>query len=191
VHAGIVYRRGPSFQYTTQSGVDPLRSNVFRVPDTLAVGLWGEVRPRLTVAGEVTRVTYSRLTSDFVSDQAQALGRQLEFTIDDGTELHVAAEYALPRDNGAPVRLRLGTWYDPDHSVHFSPSQPATTVVDRLFDERLGAAISQGRSRVHVTGGLGLTVRPRLEFNAAVDATRGSRLASVSFIVHVGKETFP
>jgi len=188
---GVVYRRGASFDFTTADGADPLRTAVFRVPHTLAFGLSVRLRPVLILSGEVTRIDYSRLVTDFVTDQARATGRQASFGIDDGTEWHVGAQYAVRRQRGAPIRLRGGTWYDPDHSVHFAPVMTPTTVVDRLFDERLSVALSRGQGQVHATGGIGLTLRPRFEFNAGFDVTSKNRLFSTSFIVHLGQEAVP
>jgi long-subunit fatty acid transport protein len=188
---GVVYRRGASFDFTTDDGVNPTRASVFRTPHTLAVGVSVRAAPQLILSGEVTRITYSRLVDSFVIDQARATGRQASFSIDDGTELHLSAQYALRRQQGAPVRLRAGTWYDPDHSVRFTPLVAAATVRDRLFDERLATALSKGSGQVHTTGGVGLTLTPRIELNAGLDVASRSRLFSVSFIVHLGGEAVP
>lgn len=188
---GVVYRRGASFDFTTADGVDPPHASVFRTPHTLAVGVSVRANPRLIVSGEATRVMYSRLVDSFVTDQARATGRQASFGIDDGTELHASVQYALRRQRGAPLRLRAGTWYDPDHSVHFAPLAAATTVVDRLFDERLTTALSRGEGQMHLTGGVGLTLTPRFELNAGLDVASRNRLFSTSFIVHLGHEALP
>ena len=121
LRAGIVYRRGPSFTYTTQDGNAPLRQPTFRVPDTLAFGvshmaelLTSSQQPRvvnaeLTLAAGITRVTYSRLRQDFVVDQALATGREASFSVDDGTEIHVGLQYTRPRWRGHPS-FRAGAW---------------------------------------------------------------------------------
>jgi long-subunit fatty acid transport protein len=181
-----VYRRGASFDFTTESGIDPSRTVRFRVPHTVAVGISVRATPRLLVSGEVTRIGYSRLVDEFVTDQARATGRPESFTIDDGTEVHVSAQYALIRQGGgSPLRLRVGAWYDPDHSLKFLRTRTRMTVDDRLFDERLGAALSQGSNQTHITGGVGFTINPRLEFNAGFDAASRQRLLSTSLIVHL------
>src|SRR5258707_124108 len=96
------------------------------------------------IAAEVTRITYSRLKDDFVESQAQ--GEGASFHVDDGTELHASVQYPWRRQRGVPIRLRVGTWYDPDHSVKFDPAEAPQTVSDRLFDERLRIALSKGGS---------------------------------------------
>ena len=182
--AGVVYRHGASLDFVTQSGTDPSRQSVFRVPDTVALGLAFRLRPNVLLAGEVTRVSYSRLREDFVTDQARASQRQADFTIDDGTELHFGVQVAKPTLRYRP-RLRAGLWYDPDHSVHFSPSGTSVTALDRLFDERLATALSTGKSQMHFTGGLGLTFgsHDHFEFNAGFDLASTTRLLSASLIV--------
>ncbi|MEO7192404.1 MAG: hypothetical protein ABI051_15230 [Vicinamibacterales bacterium] len=188
---GIVYRRGASFDYTTVDGSDPARTAVFRVPHTLAIGASVRVRPSLLIAGEMTRINYSRLVQDFVTDQARATGRQASFSVDDGTEWHVSAQYALRWRQHPPIRLRAGVWYDPDHSVHFAPAVQPVTATDKLFDERLSTALSTGRSQAHVAGGVGFTVSRQLELNAAVDVAPRNHVFSTSLIVHLGQGGLP
>ena len=105
---GVVYRRGASFDVTIADGPDDLRTSDFRVPHTLAFGASVRAHPQLILSGEVTRITYSRLVNDFVTDQARVTGRQASFSIDDGTELHLSAQYALaPAERAAhPVEGR-------------------------------------------------------------------------------------
>ena len=189
VRFGVVYRHGASFDAVTEQGDDPPRPGVFRVPHTLAFGASVRAHPQLIVSGEVTRITYSRLVDSFVVDQAIVTGRADSFGIDDGTELHIGAQYAWRRQDGPPVRLRGGTWYDPDHSVHFEPlaAGTPTNAFDRTFDERLTTALSKGEGQLHGTGGIGLTLTPRFEFNAGLDFAPRNLIFSTSFIVHLGE----
>jgi long-chain fatty acid transport protein len=179
---GVMYRQGPSFTFRTRDGNDPEREGHFRVPHTLAVG--ASIRPviALTLAAEITRVQYSGLRRDFVSDQARAVNREADFDIHSGTEIHVGAQYLPTTSYGAP-KLRGGLWYDPDHSVRFSASRPATSIADRLFNERLGVALSTGKNLVHYTGGLGLSISPRFEVNGGFDITTRSRTVSASCVI--------
>jgi long-subunit fatty acid transport protein len=179
---GVMYRHGPSFTFRTKDGTDPERQARFRVPDTLAVGASFRPVSVVTVAMEVTRVQYSRLRRDFVTDQARAVKRESDFDIPNGTEVHIGAQYLPTISYGAP-KLRAGVWYDPDHSVQFAATAASTTITDRLFDERLSAALSTGKSLVHFTGGVGFSVSPRLEVNGGVDVTSRSRAISASFVV--------
>lgn len=182
---GIVYRRGASFEMATQTPVPggtilQTRTGVFRVPDTLAFGASFRPIPLLTMAVEVTHVWYSRLREDFVTDQALSSGHVSGFSIDNGTELHGGIQYAVPRWRGLP-RFRAGAWFDPDHSVHYTPG--AGTPADPTFDERLTTALSTGKNQVHATGGIGLTLGAHLEFNAAFDAASTTRIFSSSLIL--------
>jgi len=176
---GAVYRHGASFDMTTQGSTFGSVDGTFRVPDTLAFGASARLKPPLTIAVDVTRIWYSQLREDFVTDQALGSGRPEAFTIDDGTEIHGGVQYAVPRWPGLP-RFRGGVWYDPDHSVHFTPTSSPS---DLLFNERFSAALSTGKNQVHVTGGVGLTFGRHLEFNAAFDAASTTNIFSSSLIV--------
>jgi hypothetical protein len=178
----VVYRHGASFDFTTTSGQDPPRASTFRVPDTLAFGGAWRPRPTLTLATEVTYVSYGRIREDFVTDQARGSGQEDRFDIDNGVEVHGGVQLTRPDWRLLP-RFRAGLWFDPDHSVHFTPAGSSSTPVDRLFDERLSTALSTGANQVHYTAGVGLTFHPRLELNAGVDLGSKTRLFSVSFIV--------
>lgn len=178
---GIVYRQGATFDMTTETSAPLIQAGAFRVPNTLAFGASFRPKPPLTVAVEVTRIWYSRLREDFVTAQAAASNRADSFTIDDGTEVHGGVQYAVPRWRGVP-RFRGGVWYDPDHSVHFTPAT-ATGASDRLFDERFSTALSTGKSQVHGTGGVGLTFGRHFEVNAAIDIASTTRIFSTSLIV--------
>jgi long-subunit fatty acid transport protein len=153
----------------------------FRVPHTLAVGASFRPQTPLTVAVEVTRIWYSRLREDFVTAQAAGSGHPDSFSIDDGTEVHGGVQYVVPRWRGIP-RFRAGVWFDPDHSVQFTPAA-ATTFEDRLFNERLGTALSTGKNQVHGTGGIGLTFGTHVEINAGVDIASTTRIFSTSLII--------
>ena len=185
---GVVYRRGASFDFTTESGSDPARTVAFRVPNTVAVGISVRAKSQLLLSGEVTYIGYSRLVDDFVTDQARATGLPDSFEIDDGTEVHVSSQYDLRRQDRSPIRLRIGAWFDPDHSVKFQVTRTPTTVDERLFDERLASALSKGKSQTHITGGVGFTIHPRLDFNAGIDVASRQRLLSTSLIVHLQEE---
>jgi long-subunit fatty acid transport protein len=179
---GVMYRQGASFVFRTQDGKDPQREGHFRVPHTLAIGASFRPAIAVTLAAEITRVQYSRLRRDFVSDQARAVKREADFDIPSGTELHFGAQYLATTSYGAP-KFRGGVWYDPDHSVRFRPSEPATSIEARNFNERIGVALSTGKNLIHYTGGLGLSLSPRFELNGGFDITTRSRTISASCVI--------
>ncbi|MGE0461106.1 MAG: OmpP1/FadL family transporter [Vicinamibacterales bacterium] len=185
VRVGVVFRRGASFEFQTVDGTDPERDVTFRVPDTLAAGVSFRPRPEWLLAGEVTYVRHSRLVQDFVVDQARGVGLTRSFAIDNGTEVHLGAQYVALTKRWAP-KFRLGAWYDPDHSVRYRPERPPQNRVDLLFDELMSTALSTGGDRVHVTGGVGFSITPRIELNAAADLAAGSRVFSTSLILRTG-----
>ncbi len=185
VRGGAMYRHGPSFTFQTKDGNDPERSNQFRVPHTFAVG--GSVRPlsdptMLVVAAEITRINYARLIDDFVTDQALAVNLTENFFVRDRTEVHVGVQY-LPTLNYFAPKLRFGIWRDPDHTVKFTPRTSNVDLLDRAFDERVATALSQGLDLTHVSGGVGFSLSPRVEANAAIDVSSRTRVWSVSVVV--------
>jgi long-chain fatty acid transport protein len=183
---GAVYRQGASFDFATEDAT-PGSGSRFRVPHTLAVGASWWLTSQILLATEVTQINYSRLVDDFVTDQARASGQEASFTIDDGTELHLGVQYALSRQDRAPLRLRVGTWYDPDHSVHFKAARTPTTAEERLFDERFATALSKGSSRTHFTAGFGATLSSWVEINGGLDLAEGFSQFSASAIVHLAR----
>ncbi len=178
---GALYRHGASFDITTVAGTEQARSGQFRVPHRLALGASRQIRPSVLVAAEVTRIAYRRLRESFVTDQARFSGREASFTIDSGTEVHGGLQIARPWR--FRPRFRAGAWFDPDHSVRFTPSEMSETPLDRLFDERLAAALSSGTREVHGTAGVGLTLTPRLDLHAGIDISSTGRVFSTSVIV--------
>ena len=181
---GFAYQRGATYTFETIDGPDPAREVKFRVPDTFAVGVAVQPKPVLTIAADVKGVTYGRLREDFIVDQARATGREESFDVSNGVELHVGVEYAVIKLPLAP-QFRAGIWIDPDHSVQFTPSPVPGTVSDRLFDERLAESLSKGKTLVHWTGGVGLTIDDFVEFSVGADLTSSTRRVSASLIVHL------
>ena len=120
-----------------------------------------------------------------MSDQARGVGRASSFRIDDGTEVHVGAQYMRIDWRWSP-KFRAGAWYDPNHSVQYRPASAPTDKFERLFDEHLGTALSTGDDRVHGTGGIGLSISPRIEWNLGADVASGSYIVSTSIILRAG-----
>ena len=142
------------------------------------------VRPtsELLLAFEYSRVQYSSLRRDFVRLQSGQENRPgnpnffERFEVPDSNEVHFGAEYVFASQRLQPA-IRGGIWYDPDHSVHYSPFND-NTVTDILFTQ----AFSLGEDQVHYSGGLGLAINQRFEVNVGADFASSRRTASVSSI---------
>jgi len=186
VRFGAAYRMGPSFQYDTKDGQDPVRTQTFRSPSTLAMGVAVEQArqgSRLLFAGEVTYITYSRLERDYVIDQARGSGLQDQFFVGNGVEFHVGAQYTLER-RFVP-KFRVGFWSDPNHTVQFRSNPSLTFATDRLKDELLRVALSTGERVSHFTAGVGLALGSRLAWNLGADFAPHSTVVSSSIIVNL------
>jgi long-subunit fatty acid transport protein len=191
---GVAYRRGPRFPFS-MSSTSPLSPSQqttanFKVPDVFAVGVsarhnWldadGNPIGSFLVTTEYKRVMYSELREDYldvlVNQGTDTRARADRFSIADGNEAHVGVEYGLVALRVTPL-LRAGIWFDPDHSVHYTPS-PAND----LFDERFAATLSSGRDLWHYTFGLGLALSSHFEVNFGGDLTSRSTIISTSAIV--------
>ena len=75
--------------------------------------------------------------------------------------------------------IRAGFWFDPDHSVHFTP-----TAANDFLDERLVAMLSSGKDLWHFTVGGMLAVHSKVDLSGAVDHSHGRRCCRCRDIVH-------
>lgn len=179
--AGVAFRRGPAFTFTQRDlvpslGFDSTRSGRFKVPDVFSVGLDWRPLDSLRVALDVNRVRHSQIVDDFITFQALASSRPGQLRLDDGSELHVGAEFVPP---GAPrqLALRAGFWRDPDHVVRYEPTA-ARDEVDILYR----ATLPGGGAQSHVTFGAGLAPTRRIELNIAADLSGRTTHATFSTI---------
>lgn len=184
---GAAFRMGPSFEYDTQDGPDPLRTQTFRSPHMLALGVFREVvwtGHRLALTGEVTYVGYARLEEDYVIDQARGSGLQDQFFVANGLEFHAGVQYTAETWPWVP-RFRAGVWSDPNHTVQYRGDDTLQFPTDRVKDELLRVALSTGERVTHVTAGVGLTLGTRLGWNLGVDLAPRSTVVSSSLVINV------
>ena len=181
---GASYKRSPRSEFSSFSGglvgSQQRTTSTFKVPDTFAVGASVAFGSAFLITTEYTRVLHSQLFSDYVSvlaSRGETRDRLDNFTIDDANEFHLGAEYLMPV-KGRPA-IRLGIWFDPDHSVHYAP-----TPANDLLDERVGIALSSGRDLWHYTGGTMVAVHPRMDLSAGIDWSEQSTRVSASAIIH-------
>jgi long-subunit fatty acid transport protein len=180
---GASYKRSPRSDFSSFSGglvgSQQRTASTFKVPDTLAVGVSMALSSAFLVTTEYTRVFHSQLFSDYVSvlaGQGESRDRLQRFTIDDANEIHLGAEYLVPV-RGRPA-IRVGVWFDPDHSVHYAP-----TPANDLLDERIAVSLSSGRDLWHYTAGTMAAVHPRMDLSFGIDYSKQSTRVSASAII--------
>lgn len=181
VQAGVNVRRGAPFDFRiTQGGFGtPITTlpttYTFRTPTALMLGLSVRATDAFMITAEYGRMGYSSLKRDFVD--VQAGGEPDRFSVPNGHEVHLGAEYAFAKAKYIPT-LRAGMWRDPNHAVGYSPASPAT-----VLDERLGVALSSGKDLVHYTFGGGASLSQSVEVNAAADLSSRTRMMTASAVV--------
>jgi long-subunit fatty acid transport protein len=180
--AGAVYRRAPSFAFQQSlrdlpSGSPSVTTGTFQVPDVFAAG--AALRPTestlLTV--EYTFVDYRALKDDYIDVQARPSGRESQFSIDSGSEVHLGFEYVFVSRRLTPA-LRVGYWRDPAHSVTYAPHDPP----DNNSDERFAAYLPPGAGLSHYTFGGGIPATRNFEINGAADLSSRRKFYSISLV---------
>ena len=162
------------------AGTQARTASAFKVPDTVAAGVSSYVTQRLLISTEYTFVRHSQLLDPYVLDMVntgETASRLNRFSIANAHEVHAGIEYLLPIK--ARPALRAGAWFDPDHSVHYTP-----TAANDLIDERLSASLGSGRNLWHYAFGTMAAVSPRVDVSAAVDHSARSTIVSASLVWH-------
>jgi long-subunit fatty acid transport protein len=179
--AGLVYRRGPRFDFDAAfiygpAGDRPGESEralggrgVFRLPDLWGLGVAFRPADAWVVALDLDRVEYSSLSRDLVNLLEAARGELASFSIDDVVEPHLGVEYQALWSR-LPFSVRLGTWLDPAHRLRYTGR-----------DNALRARFRPGRDELHVSGGVGLVWR-RLQVDLAADVADSSSTLSLSAV---------
>ena len=142
----------------------------FKVPDNIGAGF--AVRPfdGLTIAMDVNRVTYSDLT-EFIRAQVVFDPNPANYSISDGTEVHLGGEYVITNWRFLPA-VRGGFWRESDHGVTYSGT-------DVLYQATKGLA----QSYKHYSIGGGVAPSQRFEVNAGFDFSDRANTMSFSAIV--------
>ena len=177
---GLVYRQGPDFDLRV-ANIDPTtnqpfpgadREGQFHVPHMFGVGALFRPMTNGTIAIDVSRIGYSRMTDDFVDLFANATtpDESALFSVDNATEVHLGFEYVFTSQT--PVAVRGGYWFDPDHSLEYNGESLS----------RLSTFQGLGDDQHHVTAGAG-AVFGRFEVNGAVDHASRATAFSVSAVV--------
>jgi long-chain fatty acid transport protein len=178
IQVGVVYRRGPSFEFEAFEGSlnRPIeRDGVFKVPNVFGTGIAVRLTERATVTSELTWVQYESLLDGYVTSQS-GLGEAANYKLDNGIEVHGGFEYVF--DAPLSPALRIGAWRDPNHAVRYEvPANPGSD------DERLAAYLPRRGDQAHFTFGGGLSVTRQFEFNIGADLSRRTRQVSASAVV--------
>jgi hypothetical protein len=179
---GVSYRRSPRFEFSSFSGgiagSQQTSTAEFKTPDVLAAGASMLARG-VVISGEYTRVFHSQLRADYVDvliNQGESRNRAAQFSIDDANEFHIGAEYVLPF--ALKPAIRAGTWFEPDHSVHYT-----STPANDLLDERLAVSLSSGQSLWHYTLGTMVKVNSRVDISFGLDHSSRSTIISTSAVI--------
>jgi hypothetical protein len=177
---GVSYKRTPRADFESfaggQVGSQQRTVDTFKVPDTFALGASAAITRSLLVTAEYTRVFHAQLFSDYVDvlvRQGESRERLGRFSIDDANEFHLGVEYLVPVP-GRPA-IRGGVWFDPDHSVHYAPTEAYD-----FLDERIAVSLSSGRDLWHYTAGTMISVHPRVDISVALDRSSRSTVVSTS-----------
>lgn len=207
---GAVYKKGATYDIgnVVQAGTacSPVTASTigcpspFVIPDQYGIGMSLRWKNGFTLNEDIVKVKYSQLLKGFVSETlCQQFGAQsasdlfcapdqnIGFGIPDATELHVGAEWILPRK---PVALRLGVWREPNHALQFNVAtfNRVTQGSNAVLNQRLtaaGNAIFGEKSRLqdqtHIAGGFGYLARS-FELNVGYDHAERSSVASFSVL---------
>lgn len=174
VTLGAVYKKGARYDFNVTRQLDTLDASgvtrdgseslllPVRVPD--AAGLGAVVRPaeNWSILLDVVRVRYAQADPGPTAlNLYQIYGEGGAEALDDGTELHLGAEYTWPGGNDWLFALRAGYYSDPDH--------------DGL------ARLDSKQS--HFTLGGGVVVKNRLQLDAAANLAGHVKEGLLSLVV--------
>ena len=195
LNLGLVYRQGPKFKVnkssweygtissggggTPEIGWRKLRYQTeaeFKVPDVYGLGLSYRFEPNLTVAMDANYVKYSQLIEEFIGESRTAsfqLQQMEGFNLDDEWEFRLGLEYVLDVA-GAPIALRGGYYYRPDHRVYYTGTDPNMAATGQYLtrdkDDHIGSL------------GVGFLVSPALQVDLAASYGRLATEGIVSLV---------
>ncbi len=78
------------------------------------------------------------------------------FNIDDALEIHFGIQYKMPKamGNHLGLELRFGSWFEPDHQLHYD----IRNIDIRRSEDRFAFRFPKGKDVLHLTAGLGVEV---------------------------------
>lgn len=190
---GVTYKAQPEFEYTAQLRKErPLprvpddfsKIGVFKVPDSLGIGVSITPMDNVTINVDANRVYYSEITDELLDFSGVVIEDQLVTqTMADVTEIHVGMEWVF-LNLAHPLSLRLGYWLDPYHAATntVADSQILEGDTDRPAVRDIFFLNLFEEDENHYSLGLGWSFGTNLQFDAAVEVADSSKSATVSGI---------
>jgi hypothetical protein len=176
IAVGAVHRPGTNHPFTTisyGSGLSRLTESTaeLHIPDQTGAGIGIRVTELFRVVLDVARVRHSQAEPGILSVLTPITTDLAPFSIRDGTELRLGAEYAIPfRDN--VLVLRGGVWREPSGGVRYDGTNPFWRVLLPIDPP----------TAVHGTAGAGFG-NSRFEAAVGVDLGESLRALVVSGLV--------
>lgn len=196
------FTAGPAHQTLTPSPFRPGQvvdsdSDInFNVPDAVALGVAFAPRDTVKLSFEYDFVRYSELldgtgdglpvdTAGRLQDANAATreeGRLIQegLTLDDIHVVRAGGEWIFLRQPTVLV-ARLGTWYDPDHTVYFVDRENRKDQIPNLRE--LEATYPKGPDEWHFAAGFGAAFS-RFQIDAAIDLSPRVNTFSVSSVIY-------
>ena len=177
VSVGAVYKAGSDFSapvyFQPIGAVDRILIADVRRTFPVVAGAGISIRPAasLTFNADAIRIGYRK----FGETVARALTSDdpEDYQLDDATEIRFGVEYFIL--TRVPVGIRAGWWRDPAHSLAYAG--PLNT----LQGVASAVVFPETPSEDHYSVGVGMAW-PRFQLDAAYDASRTTKTASVSLV---------
>jgi long-chain fatty acid transport protein len=188
---GAVYNSGSTFNLTEQvSGRFGTGRNFveltgdypidYVIPDRYSAGAAYRLNDHFTTVSDVSRILYSQqITNNFLILDSRGVTTRDNYEIDDVFEFHSGIEYRLYH-KGNVIAFRGGFFTDPDHRLHFRPSQGLDPLTVSVMVFRFNSV--KPRTDSGGTFGAGMALSNRFQVDAAFSFTRDAKDIVLSFV---------
>ena len=186
ISIGGVYRYEPEFELDTRvqnadrtvgghpAPTDVIREIGFDVPDTLGLGISISPTPQWNFNLDLNRVFHSQLEDvetqfslfTHLLPPAPSNAGDITFGIDDGTDIHVGAEYLIIGDRNTTA-VRFGVYRETRN--RFFLARAANSEIADFLDPIFGS--EKSNDIAHLTFGTGFTAG-QFQLDAAIDLAR-------------------
>jgi len=157
----------------------------FKIPSAFGAGISFRPSDFLTLSADIVRISYSDITDDFTITEASNFINPEDFSVEDGTEIHVGAEYVTFLKSLGLV-FRGGFFIEPDNQIQFV-GEVNGNPLRRTIRETTRILFQEGESDTHFTFGLGLLLTENLQFDLAGNLSDGSDEWVASFVYRLNK----